>query len=232
MKPLGNVRGDITLQVTYNDVLGHQSLTPREPVESTPPYMYFYSIEMSCFWRPQCGKRAFLLHRKPTLSCIIFLEKMEEILLYKLHINNIWYNKKYPPREPIKVTPPISIFWLRWKNIVFWNPHCGEMSFLVQRKSTFILKEPLVKVRADIALQVKSNDFLELKSLIPREHVKGTPPLSVFDLNIRNYRLLEPPSGQNGISATSQSHFNLNWFLGKDRGDTILQVTYKQHLVQ
>ena len=110
MKPLGNVRGDITLQVTYNDVLGHQSLTPREPVESTPPYMYFYSIEMLCFWRPQCGKRAFLLHRKPTLSCIIFLEKIEETSLYRFSEEMIWQFKTYPHGSLSNLSHPYPYF--------------------------------------------------------------------------------------------------------------------------
>ena len=110
MEHLGNVRGDITLQVTYNDVLGHQSLTPREPVESTPPYMYFYSIEMSCFWRPQCGKRAFLLHRKPTLSCIIFLEKIEEISLYRFSEEMIWQFKTYPHGSLSNLSHPYPYF--------------------------------------------------------------------------------------------------------------------------
>ena len=50
-----------------------------------------------------------------------------------------------------------------------------------------------MKVRADIALQVKSNDFLEHKSLIPREHVKGKRLLHVADIpfinDIFEYRL-------------------------------------------
>ena len=182
---------------------------------------------------------SFLVQRKSTFILKEPLVNVRADIALQVKSNDFLELKSLIPREHVKGTPPLSVFALNirnylnpiriltlLKNIVFWNPHRGEKSFLVQWKSTFILKEPLVKVRADIALQVKINDFLEYKSLIPREHVKGTPPLSVFDLNIRNYRLLEPPSGQNGISATSQSHFNLNWFLAKDRGDAILQVTY------
>ena len=93
MKPIGNVRGDINLQIIYSDVLVHQSLTPREPVEGTPPYLYFDYIEILCFWRPQMLKNGISAPPQTHLSCMIFLEKIDETSLYRFSEEKFWQSK-------------------------------------------------------------------------------------------------------------------------------------------